>query len=119
MWAFELPGETLELHRAFQILNLALQSAFTESLLDALHKFRPNNLRERPDGVQETVAGGKPPLAIFTEPSTRYYEVQMVMGIELLIPGVQYGGKTDLSPQALVVLGKLPEGLGGRPQTED
>ena len=37
----------------------------------------------------------------------------MVMGIELLIPGVQYGGKTDLSPQALVVPGKLFKGPGG------
>jgi hypothetical protein len=37
----------------------------------------------------------------------------MVMGIELLIPGVQYGSKTDLSPQALIVPGKLEQGPGG------
>ena len=109
---FELPGETLELHRAFQTLHLALQSVFTESLFEGLHKLRPDDLRERPDGEQEAVAGSNPPLAIFTEPPACYYEVQMVMGLEFLIPGVQYRGKTDLSPQALVVPSKLEQGLG-------
>jgi hypothetical protein len=113
LFPFELPGETLELHRAFQTLNLSLQSAFKESLLEGLHKLSPDDLRERPDREQETVAGGNPPFAIFTEPPARYYEVQMVMGIELLIPGVQYGSKTDLSPQALIVPGKLEQGPGG------
>jgi hypothetical protein len=52
-------------------------------------------------------------LPIFTEPPACYYEVQMGMGLEFLIPGVQYGGKTDLSPQALIVPRKLEQSPGG------
>jgi hypothetical protein len=109
----ELPDEALELHRFFKTGNLPLQSALAEGLLQALQKLASDDLRERPDGEQEAVAGGNPPLAIFTEPTARYYEVQMVMGLEFLIPRVQYGSKTDLSPQALVVPSKLEQGPGG------
>jgi hypothetical protein len=38
---------------------------------------------------------------------------EVVAGLKFLIPGMQYGGKTDLSPQAFVVPGKLEQGLGG------
>jgi hypothetical protein len=107
LFSSEFPGEALELHRVFKTGNLALQSALAEGLLQAFQKLASDDLRERPDGEQEAVAGGNPSFAIFTEPTARYYEVQMVMGIELLIPGVQYSRKTDLSPQALVVPGKL------------
>ena len=112
LFSSEFPGEALELHRVFKTGNLALQSALTEGLLHAFQKLASDDLRERPDGEQEAVAGGNPPLAIFTEPTARYYEVQMVMGLEFLIPGVQDCREAHLGPQTLIVPGKLQESSG-------
>ncbi|MDI6791136.1 MAG: hypothetical protein QME44_10700 [Thermodesulfobacteriota bacterium] len=102
LFSSEFPGEALTLHRVFKTGNLALQSALTEGLLQALQKLASDDLRERPDREQEAVAGRDPSFAIRTEPPARYHQVQVGMEVEISCSGWRSGAHRAGRPTVLI-----------------
>ncbi len=75
LFSGKFPGETPELHRVCQ----SLQLAFCVSLLEALQKLAPDDLGEGPDRQQEAVASGDPSVARGAHAAAGDHQMQVRM----------------------------------------
>ncbi len=97
---------------------IAAQSFVVEARLEPTQQLGAEELRQDPDGKQETAPGRNPTAAIRVEPTSGDDAVDVRMKEQRLGPGVQHAGKADRRAEVFRVASHVVQGLrdGGEEQ---
>ena len=101
-------------------MHLAFEAEFSASVkvVQAFEELGPKHGAQHPNREEELWVSVNPASAVFGEAASRDDTVEVRVEIELLAPGVKYGGEADVGPQVTGIGGYLLEGGGGSPEQQ-
>jgi hypothetical protein len=92
--------------------------ALAEGCLQAVKELTAEQFGEGADRDEEVVLCRDPARVVSVEPAGGDYDMQVDVGVEILVPGVKYCGEAGLGLEPWPALSQLEQSLGGSLEEE-